>query len=1081
MKTQFAHPSSHRTNLSSLMRIAAFVVIAALIGIALFSSSSALSSNQALRNNQALLALHLTSPVQETIETFAGDCTTPKSTFFLGETVCAKTDSVDLNFPGGRWVHWIRQDNSIAHGGSGTTDITMNPQTFTFIPDTLGLWKVTIAETGDDSQTPAVFTVIGNPPIATYDGATCTILQDNFNVGDTVCAKANSNFTGTRFIHFVDSEGGVIQTNTITPTSPSANYVTTTAGNFRVYLTDGDGLLARAFFTVSDPENPKVDLSVLKYNKTGEMTFGNAVSYAILVTNNGPDSASTVALTDAVPSGLTYVSSSQDSGPTFTQTQTDPVTTWEIASLPAGATATFTVTYTVNAAAGTTISNTASITNNTEETHNEDNTSITFDVVASGGGAPECSLDCPNNIVTTATVHGQGGGATVTFSAPEAVGSCGTVTTDPASGSFFPTGTTTVTATSSTGNGFCSFTVTVIDSPAPTISCPSNLSATANPGQPSAFVPDPNGSQSNVGTASATGTNVVVTGSRDDGEALTAAYPIGVTKITWIATEYDRDPQDPEALPTGRSASCQQTITVFPNQTLTITCQSNKTAASPNGCDPATVDPGQATSNSSTATITAQRSDGQALNDPYPVGTTTIEWTATDTDTQSASCTQTITVTGNVTQPPTLSVPPNVTASTNSCGQIVGESQLGTATASDDCGPVNVARSGVPPGNFFPTGTTTITYTATNSVGTTTGTQTVTVTEDPAVNPTITAPNDVTLFTGAGATSCGVTVSNLDATLGTATASDNCPGVVVTRIGVPAGNVFPVGNTTVTYRATDRSGNFADDTQVVTVVDNTPPVVTAPGPVTLHTGPGATSCSVTVNDLDGTFGTGSATDNCPGVGAVSRSGVPAGNVFPVGQTTLTYSATDAHGNTGTATQLVTVVDNTAPVISCPANIVLEPTCPSGAIATFADATATDNCGVQSVARTAGPASGSVFPIGTTTVTFTATDIHGNTASCSFTVTVKTVVQTIDDLKAAVNANQQLSGPQKNGLISKLDAARQHVLSGNQNGACAKLADFVNSVQTFIDHGDISAATGNAWIHTANNLRNTIGCTSLPCS
>jgi len=51
------------------------------------------------------------------------------------------------------------------------------------------------------------------------------------------------------------------------------------------------------------------------------------------------------------------------------------------------------------------------------------------------------------------------------------------------------------------------------------------------------------------------------------------------------------------------------------------------------------------------------------------------------------------------------------------------------------------------------------------------------------------------------------------------------------------------------------------------------------------------------------------------VGAVTRSGVPSGNVFPVGTTTLTYSATDAHNNTGSATQVVTVVDNTPPVIT----------------------------------------------------------------------------------------------------------------------------------------------------------------------
>ena len=135
------------------------------------------------------------------------------------------------------------------------------------------------------------------------------------------------------------------------------------------------------------------------------------------------------------------------------------------------------------------------------------------------------------------------------------------------------------------------------------------------------------------------------------------------------------------------------------------------------------------------------------------------------------------------------------------------------------------------------------------------------------------------------------------------------------RSGVPEGNIFPVGNTTVTYTATDRSGNTAMDTQTVTVVDNTVPVVTAPAAVTLYTGPDATLCGVLVTDLDGTLGTGSATDNCPGVGAVSRSGVPAGNVFPVGKTTLTYSVTDAHGNSAQATQVVTVIDNTVPVIT----------------------------------------------------------------------------------------------------------------------------------------------------------------------
>jgi hypothetical protein len=64
----------------------------------------------------------------------------------------------------------------------------------------------------------------------------------------------------------------------------------------------------------------------------------------------------------------------------------------------------------------------------------------------------------------------------------------------------------------------------------------------------------------------------------------------------------------------------------------------------------------------------------------------------------------------------------------------------------------------------------------------------------------------------------------------------------------------------------------------------------------------------------------SALDDCAGV-TISRSGVPANNVFPVGQTLITYTATDASGHTASVTQAVTVIDNTLPVIS---NMVASP-------------------------------------------------------------------------------------------------------------------------------------------------------------
>jgi hypothetical protein len=401
---------------------------------------------------------------------------------------------------------------------------------------------------------------------------------------------------------------------------------------------------------------------------------------------------------------------------------------------------------------------------------------------------------------------------------------------------------------------------------------------------------------------------------------------------------------------------------------------------------------------------------------------------------------------------------------------------LGSAVASDNCPGVTVARTGVPADNVFPVGTTVVTYTATDRSGNTAiDTQNVTVEDN--TNPVVTAPADVTAYTGPGATSCDTMVD--DTTLGDATATDNCPGVgAVNRTGVPAGNVFPVGSTTVTYMVTDAHGNTSSDTQTVTVIDNTPPIVTPPANVTAYTGAGALTCDTVVSDA--TLGSASATDNCPGVGAISRSGVPAGNVFPVGSTTVKYMVTDAHGNTSSANQTVTVIDNTPPTITCPSNITLEPTCPSGAVATWTAPVGADNCPGSTTTQTAGPASGSVFPIGTTTVTYTVNDAHGNSTSCSFTVTVLTPQAVIQNLINAINASG-LTGQQKQGLLSKLNQALSSINNGQTQSACGKLSDFVTQVKNYIDNGTLTSAQGQPWINSANNVRNTIGCTNLPCT
>jgi len=1044
----------------------------------------------------------------ESIETFASDCTTPKTAFSLGETVCAKTDGVNLTET--RFVNWILlgSPNTVVYGGEGVTDITTNPQTFTYIPTDQGSYKVSIAIPGDISQTPAVFTV--GPPastvISTY-AADCTTPKISFSLGETVCAKVNGEPLGAsdpiRSINWQERSGLIVHTTAITTdpqtdtfalpanaTTMIGGLVVDNRGTWRITsnATEDASVRQETYISVHDPAATVADLWIEQAtnNANAEVEEGSTTTFDLFVSNKGPDAAQNVVVTDTIPSNTTFVSIVETSGLGFNcAPPSGGVVTCTLPSLPPGSLAKFTLALQVNAGsgAGAVIANSASVTSATTDLDTSDNSSDGSAVVPSPPPAQTCTITCRENLTLTAdTTQGGNPGKFVTFTSTDVIaGSCGAITPSPASGSFFPLGTTVVNVTSATGGGSCSFTITIVQTPPPSITCPANINVTAALGENTANV--------NPGTPTTSpSSGVTVTGIRsdDDDDPLTAPkplsdpYPVGVTGIEWTVAD-----------PSGNKATCQQTITVnaADRTQLTISCPINKTVAAPAGSCEATVNPGTPTTNPSDShvTVEGERSDGRALNEPYPAGATEIKWTATDDINGNVqTCTQLITVTtdtGDTTPPTFTNVPGPVSVTTNSCAQVVEESQLGTAEATDsgnNCQPgtVNISRSGVPSGNLFPTGTTTITYTATDAAGNSaTATQTVTVSESPAIPPSITAPSNVSANTGPGATSCGTVVS--DAILGTASASDNCPGVTVVRTGVPAGNIFPVGNTTVTYTATDRSGNSSSATQTVTVIDNTVPIVTPPAAVTLFTGPTATSCGVTVTDLNGTLGTGSATDNCPGVGAVSRTGVPSGNVFPVGTTTLTYSATDAHGNTGSATQVVTVVDNTPPVISCPASITIEPTCPSGAIATYSTPTATDNCAVQSVTRTAGPASGSVFPVGTTTVTHTATDIYGNQSSCSFTVTVLTPQAVIQNLINSVNASS-LTGTQKNGLLAKLNAALTAINGGGGN-ACAKLSDFVNSVGTLISHGDISAAQGNAWISSANHVRNYLGCTSLPCS
>lgn len=921
------------------VRIGALVVLALVATITFYSSSSA-SLEQSRLNNRRVAGPTADSlrniamprrlgafspwfmppaPPPEALATYDATCTTPKTTFDLGETVCLKTTDVPVNSPALRSVTW----SNPASQEIQRTDLVSSPNDTFVVPA---------------SQTSVV------------DGLV------------------------------VDNRG---------------------TWTVKVVLAGRSNVRAATTFTVKDPDNAAFDLNVYTAADTaeGDVPAGTNLTVLTAVNNFGPNDAANVELEQAVPSNATFVSAAQTSGPTFTCLNPSSggvgTSNCTIASLPAGGTAEFTFVYLIGAAApkGTLINSLATVTPNTTvagELHTPDNAWTARATVTDNPNAPTCAIGCPANITVSGTAP-----TVVNFADDlEVSGSCGTVTATPASGSLFPVGTTTVNVTSTQGAS-CSFTVTVSATAAPTITCAADQTEAATGTDLEIPVM--------VNAPTADGTNVTITGVRSDNRGVSDPYPVGTTTITWTATECTDLPDCSD--PNARFASCIQHITVTNPNAPTIMCPADKTFDAGGDCQktltlaqigtPVTGGPG--------VTTTSDRSDNLELTDPFPAGQTVIIWTATNA-LGSVSCSQTITITASGdTTPPTLTVPPDVSVTTTTCSALVDD-ELGVATATDTCSAVNIKRTGVPltpvangpiacptianPAqrcveNFnFPVGTTDVTYTATDAAGNqTVGVQHVTVHE--TTPPTFTfVPADLSFNTGPGATSCGVFVG--DATLGSATVADNCETTVI-RSGVPAGNNFPVGQTVITYTA--KADTSVTATQIINVVDNTVPVVTAPAPVTLFTGPGATACGVTVSNLDATFGTGSATDNCPGVGAVTRSGVPAGNAFPVGQTTLTYSVTDAHGNTSSATQLVTVVDNTPPVISCQADIIADfNAAVNGAVVTYTTPVGTDNC-ASTTTQIAGLASGSTFPVGTTTNTFRVTDASGNTAQCSFNVTV----------------------------------------------------------------------------------------------
>ncbi len=209
--------------------------------------------------------------------------------------------------------------------------------------------------------------------------------------------------------------------------------------------------------------------------------------------------------------------------------------------------------------------------------------------------------------------------------------------------------------------------------------------------------------------------------------------------------------------------------------------------------------------------------------------------------------------------------------------------------------------------------------------------------------------------------------------------TDAC-GMIDTITRVPDGVIFGSGPTTITYTAVDEAGNSATCSFVVTVSDgNAPTLSGCPANITVSAASGA--CSAVANWTAPIF------NDCSAI-TVDNNFFP-GDMLPVAAcmpTTVTYIATDLFGNSSTCTFNVLVVDVTPPSITCPADIVVFPVNSCDTILFFDAAVATDACD-QTLDLGPDVPSGSAIPPGTTTVTFVALDDCSNLAECTFNITV----------------------------------------------------------------------------------------------
>ncbi len=266
-------------------------------------------------------------------------------------------------------------------------------------------------------------------------------------------------------------------------------------------------------------------------------------------------------------------------------------------------------------------------------------------------------------------------------------------------------------------------------------------------------------------------------------------------------------------------------------------------------------------------------------------------------------------------------------------------------------------------------------------------------------------------------------------------------GSINYNITIPSGINFScadVGENQVEITATDANGNASSCFVTVNVIDNIAPVITCLAGVQIELGADGTATIDPLSLID-------TIDEFCGIGT-SAVDVPEVNCADIGTTiSVTVFVSDVYGNLASCMTDITVVDLLAPVITCPANQIVDPG--SGNLFYIipdyfatGEATAIDNCTAPVTITSQNPIAGTALPDGPHTITFTAEDEYGNESTCSFVLTVDTTLGAeSNNLDSGITLSPNPANNMVN-LVNKTNTALEKMMIYDINGKLVNQVD-----------------------------------------